>query len=213
MPVHLLPSDTTAAERASGCVWSSRFESPANEIDKGGVITGTPRFEIGRGVTLDGVGDCIQYALNGQLNNALLGIHAEFYPTFAPNNNLGHFLCDCTGPRTLLCKDAANNIVLHAGNSTLILTSALAAYQAHWVTGGRNVLTSAASSGANVMWLNGQEIATSATAWVASNPTVLHVGSRFNNIILYSGRIASLQFYNRLLTANDHARLWEGGGA
>ena len=218
MPKQLLPHDVTSAERHSGCVWASRFRSAADEIDKGGVITGTPVFERTRGVTLDGTTDYVTYGLNGQLNLGTIGIHCLFWPAFDYDEDANLMLfCSQVGQQYSIAKlnNANSNFLqLYLGN-TMVENIQTAAYAASWVANGRNVLSIAGTTGNTSAWLNGTQILTAdATAWTAAAPTALAVGAVPGGTSPFSGRIESLHIFDRMDGfALDHARIWEGGGA
>jgi len=207
------PCDSLPSERARGLVWASVFRSAADEVAKGGVITGTPT--INHGATLNGTTDYITYALNGQLNLGTIGIHCEFWPDFDYDEDASRYLFNTTNlKKYYLLKDdnAASNVLTISLGNTTITNIAAATYSALWNQSGRNLITISGTTGATDAWLNGTQILTAgATAWTAAAPTTLYVGSKHDTTEKFDGKITRLQFYNTLLTSGEHLDVWESG--
>ena len=202
-----IPCDLTPEDRARGCVWASSFRSAADEVAKGGVISGDPVIQ--RGATFDGTGDWIEYTMNAQWGaSANHSEHLEFYPDFAANVATDYYLQDSTGGRYLIYKVTGSGSLYTMANGTAILIP-YGNYSPYWVQGGRNLLTLSYTSGDNTAWFNGQEVYNIATAWTPSAPTVLTIGARnTTHAGPFDGMIKSIKFYNALLTAGDHDAAW-----
>lgn len=207
-----LPHDTTPEERERGCVWASVFRSAADEVAKGGVISGTP--VINHGAPLNGTTDYITYPLNGQLNLGTVSIQVEFWPDFAATDDVTRALCGDSSDDYAIIKqnNAASNVLDIYLGGTLIVSVPSATYASLWSVGVRNLLTVSGTTGATNAWLNGTQILTAdATAWAATSTTTLVAGALNGGASKFEGKLARLHYFNALLTSGEHIEAWNGG--
>jgi hypothetical protein len=137
--------------------------------------------------------------------------HLEWAPNHAANDGIEHRIAstDIGASSFLLRKHSTDTINLYISN-TLVISAALAAFGSYWVTNGRNLLSfscTSGTSGANALWLNGVEIATSATAWAATNPSPLYVGSRAG-VGFAGGVYYRLYIGHHTSTLAEHTAYW-----
>jgi hypothetical protein len=172
---------------------------------------GAPLYHPDGGAILNGTTQYFTRPLAGELNSANLTIHLEFYPTFAADDGVNHYILDTTGGRTVVAKlDGVNlnRLRICMGSTTMVLSADLAAYQAYWNVNGRNLLSVSCISGVNVMWLNGVQVATSATAWTAANPSVLFLGANAGPAGYFPGRLTRLYIGHHTSTLAEHLAYW-----
>jgi len=194
------------AERDRGCVFKEDFRSTARMVASGWTLTDTPTFDS-RGIGLNGTSQFGAIPLQGELNSAEQTFHLEFYPTFAANDGISHHLADTQGGRTAISKEADDTLKIIAGVTTTVLSSAFGTYGSLWVQNGRNVLSGSLKSGVNTLWLNGTQIDTTATAWVAANPTILYVGRR--GASYFPGALSRLYIGHHTSTLAEHTAVYE----
>jgi hypothetical protein len=197
-----LVQNCTAAERMRGCTFAETFRDSASIALNGGTITGTPT--VRDGINLNGTTDRVTYNLTGtEFKSTEISFVIEFVPDFAADSGTNNALFDGpAGTRYLLYKNSVNSIILYVGDTTSV-TIGLAAYQAYWYTGRRNVLVVCASSGNIKFYLNGVQIGTFAAVWTPTPPIILYVGSSRTPSSYFDGRILSLKVFNTLLTAQE----------
>lgn len=205
----------TPSDRARRCVWADMF-STWEQTRRNGVITVGGSPAINKGVTLDGATNYLKYDVNGlETYNPEQSFHVEFYPTFAANDGLAHYIFDINGPRVQLQKagvGGTNNLYI-ANGGILILNIPLATYQGLWNVNGRNLVTAKMVSGANQVWMNGSSLGTSVTAWTPAKATGLYVGSSIVPSLYTGGIITMLKLYHSSLTQAEHLAVWNAGRA
>jgi hypothetical protein len=208
IPWTALWENCTTIERANGCVWSEMFRN-VDEVGRnsGSVIGGAP---VDDGVTLDGSTQRVDYVENGELEKTKQSVAIEFYPDFAADDSAFHYWMDTDTNSVSMYHRNDNSLRLNLGG-TLVLNIALGSYSAHWVTGGRNVIVLAGTTGNNAAYLNGNSIGTSGTAWTAAASAAIKLGSSSSNTGLFDGRITKVQIYDTLITAAGAAAMYNQG--
>ena len=207
----MLCLNSLPAERARGCRFAEKFESPTAVAKNRGTVVGAVPILPGKGADFPGtVGNHITYPCGSILNKSALSVVIDFIPNFAADDGNNKFWFDSTGTeRSLLFKSNTNAISLHLGNATLVLSSSIATYGPYWNDFQRNTLVCCGlSTGANYMYLNGQLIDSSATAWTPHDPTTIYVGCRFSGIYVFDGHITNFKIFTGnvaadLLTAQE----------
>jgi len=201
---------TRPAERMRGCRLATDFRSALDMARDGWTSFGSPTYYKTGGLILNGATQYLTRPLAGELSAAAITGHVEFWdPSFAPNDSANHYLLNNIDAAVMaVFKDNSNNIKVMF-NSTTVLTAAYAAWSAYWNATGKNVLSFSVASGANLLWLNGNQIATSATAWTATNSTVLYVGRYRGGAIYYWGaRITRFYIGHHTSTLAEHTAYW-----
>jgi hypothetical protein len=197
------------AERMRGCKFATDFRDPLVMARDGWTSFGAPLYHPDGGAILNGTTDYFTRPLAGELSAAEQTFHAVFYPTFAANDNLSHYLIDTAGGRTIIRKNLDNTLQVFTGATTQVLSSAFATYGSLWNQNGRNVLSASIKTGVNILWLNGTQIDTTATAWTAVNPSMLYVGRRAGGADSYfPGRITRLHIGHHTSTLAEHQAYW-----
>jgi hypothetical protein len=201
----LLIKNSMPAERAVGCSFAEQFRNNSEVVANGGTIYGTPTID--NGATLNGTTDYITHNLAGnEFNSDKISIVCEFWPARAANDGINSYLVDSDGGlgRVIVQKDVSNNLVIYVGLTTQILLASYAVYGDLWHVEQRNVLViSTDSSGSSVLWLNGIEIDTGATAWSSFAPLTLFEGARNNTTFKFEGKLGPLKIFKSLLTEQD----------
>lgn len=199
------------AERMRGCKFATDFRDPLVMARDGWTALGAPLYHPDGGVILNGTTQHLIYPLAGELNSANLTIHAELWPTFDYTDNAYHYLFDSTARVYVRKLDNAGANVLEVKiNGTTIATVAAATYGPLWRTNGRNLLSiSASAAGANLVCLNGTQIATSATAWVRTDSALFYLGT---STVVAFGRTAArytrLYIQHNTSTLQEHLDIW-----
>jgi hypothetical protein len=208
----------TSAERTRGCIFREGFSSPSAILNNGGAITGALNFnDQQRGCYFAGA-SYLTYQISSQpFSGIAWSCTITFWPTTAANENaVRYFLDTPVGNETSIYHDntaGGNALNVLTGASTPILMVTLAAYQAYWLVGQRNVLVVAATSGANKMWLNGVEVGSSATAWTPQSITNFYLGATNAGATPYQGYFQDVKFFrhnaaNEVLTVQEAADLY-----
>ena len=167
-------------------------------------LVGTPTKLGDRpGYELNGSTQYMTVVGTGVFNAAGVTIAVEFTPDFAANANKGYMLFDSTTlNRYLVYKfnnAGSNGLLAYLGDSSLI-TIAYAAYSPYWFKGRKNLLVISGATGATNVWLNGNLIGTSATAWTAKNPTNIFIGISQGGADHFDGKIHSFRVWREALT-------------
>jgi len=200
----LLTSNSTPAERNIGCVFSETFVNNERVIKNGGTIIGTPPINFG--ANFDGTNGYIIYGLAGnEFNSDEISIVCEFYPDFEPTYNANEILYDTPSNAYRIIKlnnGNGNSLLVYCG-ITIISNVSVATYSPFWNIGARNTIVVSAVSGSNKVWLNGNEISNTSTAWTTVSGTVLYIGAPTSASKFFDGKITKLQIFNSLLTAQD----------
>ena len=198
------------AERMRGARIVTDFRDADSVARDGWTSVAAPTYHKDGGVVLNGTTQYLTRVLAGELNTAQLTIHLEFYPTFTPGDAVVRRLWDSTpgaAGRTLFYIDVAGTITITVAN-TGVLTAALAAYSAYWMAGNRNVVSISSATGANLMWLNGVQIATSTTARPTGDAALLSLGGSTTGTNLSAMRAGRLYFGAHLSTLGEHLAYW-----
>jgi hypothetical protein len=173
---------------------------------------------VNRGITFAGAG---RYA---QLSNLRplqafasgpsdeLSIAVEFTPSFNYDDAAEHRCIFDTSValRYLAFKSKTGpgfRINVYFGLLSLILFADAPAYSAYWLLNASNILTIAGKPGANVLYLNSNVIATSATPWAKSNPDSVVLGNDNTAVMPFAGKITDFSTFNRKLSAAEVAAL------
>jgi hypothetical protein len=199
--------NSTPAERARGCSWGETFRSEALVELNEGAISGSPVFNPATGVRFDGTNDYITYILTGQEFGSFIAIRIVFYPDFDWDVDANVWLYDSTaGAQYALHKlnnAGGNGLRFYLGN-TIIHTAASGDYSSYWRQGQKNSITISGTSGDTDMYFNDVAIqASDATAWTATVPTTLHIGSDNAGANLFDGIIETFQVYKAELTSQE----------
>ena len=157
------------------------------------------------GYTFDG-GDYLTGTATGLFNSAEISIVMEFYPDFVPSVNVRYWLYTTSSASIygFYKMDNANSNVLrcYLGN-TVIVEIAEATYSPYWRQNGKNVIVITGDSANNVtnVWLNeGHVVDGDTTAWSVADPSTLHIGSRYDAINQFDGKVTKFQVYPFVLT-------------
>lgn len=199
------------AERMRGCKFATDFRDPLVMARDGWTAFGAPLYHPDGGAILNGTTQYFTRPLAGELNSASLTIHMEFYPSYNYTDNAYHYLFDSTGRIYARKTDtAASNVLEIKMNGTTIASVAAATYGPLWVTGGRNLLSiSANAAGANLVFFNGVQVASSATAWVQGNSAVLAIGTSITlGALLAGGTYKRLLIGHHTSTLAEHLAYW-----
>jgi len=194
----------TPAERARGGVFNERFESMAKVARNGGVATGTPIVDFG--ATFNGTTDYLTYTdIEGAFDSAEISFVLEFYPDFAPTEDVTRYPFAAAGDYFVYIGDsvASNSMRIRLGTVT-IRDIAVGTYSPYWLVGQKNVLVVSGTSGNTSAWLNGVSImANDVSAWSPVTVSALQVGTRAS--FFFDGKITKFQIYHALLTADEAA--------
>jgi len=199
--VSRLPLNTTAAERARGCVFSETFENPAAVARNGGSPVGSPAID--KGVTLDGSTQYVQY--EGIVTNSFIldraSVVLEFYPDFAVNDGVSRYLW-ATGPDDFILKVSSDTLNCRLGKNTVVCNPGT--YQSYWYQNKRNVLVVEGDSSGVRVYLNGYLVGSVVTPFV-SHDVLRHIlGFRLGaGVVYFDGRITKFQIYDRKLTQQE----------
>ncbi|MBU1179333.1 LamG domain-containing protein, partial [Patescibacteria group bacterium] len=133
-------------------------------------------------------------------NSSNISIAFKFTPDFALDTATTYMFFDthATG-RVSIVHRTDGGFDWTIGGVDLGTVSA-ASIRPYWKTGQENVLLVIAVSTNSKMYLNGNLIKTSATAWTADNPSYLVAGAYNSKLYPFDGRIHYLKVWNRLLT-------------
>lgn len=199
-------ANTLPAERQRGCVFSEKFQSQTLVERNDGTIIGTPTFSFQNGMTCNGTTDYADYNLTGQeLNSANLSMVFVFSPDDAADSGRQFFLMDdSTGLQYSVIHVTSNNLQVYVGG--VVAASCLYAdYQAYWDVGARNVLVFSGTSGANKLYLNGNDLTLldPVVVWSPTTVTGMKIGSRDNGTQMFGGVFHGVQFYQAILTGGE----------
>jgi len=202
MSTPLLHKFATPAEVQRGCLASLNLKAGATDCAKSGItVTGAVPLVFNVGAIFPGTnGNYLSFGGYGTFKT-VNSIKAEFNPNFAANDGVLHYLVDSTGGSFRVYKDAANNLVVVFGGTT-ILTIAYASYSAYWKTSERNVLVVTGITTANEAILNGTSIGTSATAWAVADPATIYIGADNAGQNTFSGQYHSLMVFVGTVTGD-----------
>jgi len=166
---------------------------------------------VDQGLELNGTTQYATRAMSGEGNSAEVTVEIEFYPDFASTDGVMRIFCDLndTGnPRLLIRKDTTNTLQIFFGNTVLIFNIAAVTLAATWLVGERNLLTVAGTSGSNDCWLNGVLLGHSATAWLPENYPLMTLGSKYNALQPFDGKITDFRIGHYLATEQEHIDRW-----
>lgn len=206
----LLKQNTTPAERARGCVFSETFHDVGSVARNGGTSVGSP--PIDKGATLDGLTQYVQYQpAETFFVGDFISIVIEFYPAFAATADVDSYLFSGDGEYFVRkLNNAGSNVLrIRIGNSTLENISE-ANYASYWLKDQKNVLVVSATGVDSQAYLNGNEIMDSSSGWNPDPVNNLDIGARSAFTTYFEGRITKFQLYNRKLTAQEAADLYNG---
>lgn len=150
------------------------------------------------GYDFDG-GDYLKASINnGELNQSALSFVMEFTPDFAVSENVNRFLFETTDNSHSIYKgnNALSNVLRISLGVTLIDSVSSATLTLYWKQYQKNQLVIISKSGDTSVWLNGNIItANDTTAWSATNPTSINIGSRIDATLPFSGKIHRFEIY------------------
>lgn len=158
------------------------------------------------GYALDGADDYFSAALGlGFFSSAAFSIMVEFAPDydFDTANFFYFFDLDngAAGNRTYFFHHAVANEYYLYITGTLVATITEATMSTAWRIHQRNVLFVVATSGSNVVYLNGQVLANTATAWATpADTTRLTLGSAYDGSSNFDGDMRSFVIIQQQLT-------------
>jgi len=169
--------------------------------DNGGTIVGAPTIDNG---IVGGTGKYVKYDGKFLSNQSSVSFEVWFTPGFAPNDgaNQMFFDTDAAGGRYILYKSSANTLSITLGN-TLVSNIAYASYSAYWNALALNHLVVCATSGSTNVYLNGNLIATSATAWTPTATSLFYIASNQVPDAYFSGTIHKVSVYKRKLSVYE----------
>lgn len=204
------------AERMRGARLVTDFRDAATMLRDGWTSFGSPTYYKGGGVNLNGSTQYLTRPLAEELYTTALTIHYEFYPAFATSEDARRYLLDTYSAgagRVIIRKNEtptlANSLRIYLGAGTLVSTIAEATYSPYWVVNGRNLLSISGVSGATTIWLNGVQIATSATAWTATpGITTMYLGSNNATTEKFYGRVGRLYIQHNTSTLQEHSDIY-----
>lgn len=203
-PQVLLP-----AEMMCNGVLGEDFRS-AYLMQRGGwTLVGTPTFGPQGGMELDGANRAT-YLLNGEFDSDELTFHIPFAPTFAANDGVIRRMFDCTATdpgRCFIYFVGDGQISVRLGDTT-VLTAAAVDVLAAWRVNQFNLLSVSGKGGANIMWLNGVQIASSTTAWTGGPGTMLYWGSSTIPSQYFAATFLRLYIAQRTSTLAEHTAYW-----
>ena len=190
-------------------------------VGRGWTLVNAPAFGA-QGMTLNGT---TQYAtiptsrmtapfLGGAPNE--ISFVVTFIPTFAAAEAVNRAFYDGVAPnRYIAYRDATApnyNLYFYAGATTLVGTVAIAAYGGLWLVGQRNQIVAALRSGANVFYLNGAQIGTSAVVWSKLLlSSLLYSGCATAGTMFFAGTLSDRAIFGRQLTPAEVSNLWNVG--
>lgn len=183
-----------------------------DKIERGGAtLVGSGTTFGPDGMTLNGSGNV--KLSNGPINPSARSYVAEFTPAFAKNDGAFHvlFAVDISAvavSRTVIYKDNTNSIVVYS--TTGIVTIAYATWQAYWNDLARNTLIVSFSSGSSQIYLNGTQIATSASVYTPKSVCNITLGADYDNSLRFVGTIHRFEIYGNVATAVDEPYLRQG---
>lgn len=169
--------------------------------DNGGTIVGAPTINNG---IVGGTGQYVKYDGKFLSNQSSVSFEVWFTPGFAPDDgaNQMFFDTDAAGGRYILYKSSANTLVLLLGD-TSISTIAYASYSAYWNALALNHIVVSGTSGSTSVYLNGNLIATSATAWTPTATSLFYIASNQVPDAYFSGTIHKVSVYGRKLSVYE----------
>lgn len=199
----MLNINATPAEVARGCRFAERFVDPIAVSKNRGTVVGTVPIRYPRGGYFNNnVANYMTYPIGGILNKLEVGIVIGFYPFFEGNDGAGHYIVDSTnGSRFTVAKVVSNDLVFIFGN-TLFGTSTYATYGPYWYTNQWNVIVVTGITGSNSMYLNGNLVASNATAWTVADPATLYAGIRYDAQYPFYGYISMLKIFTGTIAAD-----------
>jgi len=194
---------------AAGYRWREEFASQDAVEANGGALQGGAAVGSG-GVDLDGSAGWVRYGEHTPLHvtSRSWWLHCEFTPDFASAEAVSRFLFSTelgAGKRCYVARHSSGALRVACGD-VIVLDVALGAWQAHWAQGDRNTLCALINSGANTLWLNGVQVATSATTWTMTDlPSELALGADdpAGAAAYWSGTIRRLVFGHGALEQAD----------
>jgi hypothetical protein len=166
---------------AAGYRWREEYETVEQLNANGGALQGGAEITQD-GVDLNGAAGWVLYNAFRHLHvtSTTWWVHAEFAPDFAADEALTRFLFSTdlgAGKRCYVARLSSGLFRVVSGD-TIVIAAAPIAWQAQWRENDRNTVTACMCSGANTLWLNGVQVATSATAWDMTDlPSQLAVGA------------------------------------
>lgn len=197
-----LSINTISGETQSGCVFAEDFKDSQAVIDNNG--TRKNSTTINNGAIFNDLYNRIEYSATGLFNRlSSYSTVFVFKPGYLPNDGQNHYFYDTTnGSRYYIVKNGMDQIQIRSGNTALGIV-AYSSYSSYWKTDGYNVLVFTSTTGNSNLYLNGNLILNSATAWSPSSPTVLYCGAPYFSGQNFIGIIKSFKIFNRLLTAQE----------
>jgi hypothetical protein len=206
----LLSKHSTPAERLRRCSFAEKFESPYAIAQNGGTLGGTCQFQS-NGIRLATTSSYVNYPVPSEISNyswASFGGVVEFTPEFAYDDGLLHYIMLSSAARYAIYKhNAANSNQLRiAAANTTVLQCSTSEYSLYWKAGQRNVLAWSCVSGAHYVYLNGNLVKTSATAFTPELPlSFIRVGNATDSFVgtIHSFKLFLPQSTSEALTAKD----------
>ena len=203
----LLSKNSTAAERARGCVFAENFRDASEVVRNNGTLVNGAKITKD-GLVLDGINDYANYQIpDNLLNSTQVSFLVEFNPDFDAADGNTHYIYDTTaGSRFFLFKGSYvtynNDLVVGFSSGTGILIP-YATYSPYWKTGQKNKIAVCAVSSSIQVYLNNVQVLTSASAIITSKPSNIVIGASFAFASLFKGSISKLRVFNKKLTAKE----------
>lgn len=208
-----LVTNSTAAERQRGIIFSETFESAAAIRSNGGVVSGALGFaKPAYGAYFDGANDYITYGAGVQpFSSGYWSAVIEFWPNFAANEATTKYFFDTvSGIRVFLRILNSGVMDVYAGTTQIVADSNYAVWSPYWRINSRNVIVLSCRTGASKIYLNGTDVTTNgAYAWSAATySTGYLVGSGQGAFFKFQGYFKSVKFFRHnaaaeLLTAQE----------
>jgi hypothetical protein len=194
------------AERMRGCKFATDFRDPLVMARDGWTAFGAPLYHPDGGAILNGTTQYFTRPLAGELYSPNLTVHCECWPDFAAAEAASRHMM-ATGANFDIYKSSTGSMVVVAGGAILLI-SALATWESLWLVGQRNLLSCSITNGAQILWLNGVQIDTSAVAYTPTNDAALTVGAYPTPAGYFPGRLTRLYIGHHTSTLAEHLAYW-----
>jgi len=201
----LLSKNSTAAERARGCVFAENFRDASEVVRNSGLIE-NGAYINSRGANFDGANDKITYPTDNIImkGQSSISIILEFYPTHEYNYDKTYYLASTDGGYFYILKygtASSYKIDVKIGSlAAIAITSA--DFSAFWRAKRKNTISVLSTSESTQIYLNKNLIATSAnTGSFTTKPTIMTVGCRAGfTDAQYEGAISKWKIFNKKLS-------------
>jgi len=201
-----LIQNSTAAERAMGCIFAETFESNAALAENGGSLGGNAFIQAGGGLSMAAKTDYATFVVNSAqfAPTDTITYLIEFTPNFTFDSTTYYFMSNTTPDSKYYTQvDASNGLTSVAGGTGALFASS-GGMSSGWTINKRSTIQVSLTSGSNQAYLNGVQVGTSATAWTGDEGiTNLIAGASSAGINGMTGVMHSLKIFQQKLTAQD----------